>query len=321
MQPSFTTIVLPTRPQPDTLVAFFILKKYGKERFPGIEDASIQVWQSFPDGETENSLLSKGILLIDFGGGRFDHHNKEIKTTAANLVAEYLCVQDEASLAKLLEYARRDDFYGKGTMSPDPIDKALGLSGIISALNKFFPKNPEKVPDYIIPLLYVHHAEEIKRTQELPKEFENLIQSEKADVFYVKQRDKKLRVATIISDNASMAGYLRSQQGGRHDVILQKISSGHVNILTRPTKRVDLRSLAALIRLKEIRQSDISHVNMRDFAKTGQIKDVLEWYFDPATNSLLNGGLNPQEILPTKISYNEFRGILEDGLSEKIWRP
>ena len=160
----FTKIILPTRTQPDTLVAIFILKTYGREKFPGIDKAKIEVWQEMPTGENEESLLAKGVLLLDFGGGKLDHHGKEIKTTASNLVVELLGIQNEASLTKLLEYAKRDDFFGKGTLSTDPIDRALGLSGLVGALNKCLPNNPEQVPDYIIPLLWAHHQEELKRT-------------------------------------------------------------------------------------------------------------------------------------------------------------
>ncbi|MBI5140321.1 MAG: hypothetical protein HZA94_02660 [Candidatus Vogelbacteria bacterium] len=321
MPVEFKTIVLPTRPQPDTLVAIFILKTYGIEKFHGIDKAVVAIWQEMPSGGTEEELEKKGVLLLDFGSGKLDHHNKEPKTTASNLVVELLGLQNEASLAKLLEYAKRDDFYGKGTMSADPIDRALGLSGLIASLNKCMPSNPEQIPDYIIPLLWAHHQEELRRTEEMPREFETAIKSGKAEVFNVKQRDKNLRVVIISSDNASLAGFLRSQIGGRHDVVAQQLSSGHTNILTRPTKHVDLRSLIAIIRLTELGMAERDSQTMYNFSKTGKMEEVQEWYYDPATNSLLNGGLNPKETLATKIPLTHFRKTLEDGLSEKLWNP
>lgn len=321
MSSLYTTIILPTRPQPDTLVAIYILKKYGQEKFPGIETAKIEIRPTLQSNETEESLANAGCFLIDLGGGKFDHHNKEQKTTASNLISEYLGVREDASLAKLLEYAERDDFYGKGTMSSDPIDKALGLSGLITALNKSLPQEGEKVADYILPLIWAHHAEELRRTEELPQEFAKALESGLAKVFMVKQRAKNLRVVLITSGSGSLPGYLRSQQGGRHDVVAQQIPSGHVNILTRPTKRVDLRSLAALLRLKESGQEYVPQISLWDYAQTGRFEPVPEWYFDPATNSLLNGGLNPKDVPPTKISLNDMRQILEDGLSERIWSP
>lgn len=318
----YTTVILPTRSQPDTLVAIFILKKFGEARFPEIKGAAVDFWQTVPAGETEETLDQKGIILIDVGGGKFDHHASPVQTTASDLVARYVGVHEDPSLAKLLEYARRDDFFGKGTISEDPLDRAFGLSALIAALNKSLVKNPGRVVDIVMPFLVAHHNEEVRRTKELPLEFEEKRKRGEVHTFEIKQRDKKLRVVTVTSESGSLAGYLRSQQGGRFDVVAQWLPSGHVNILTRPTKRVDLRSLAALLRIEEATKSTQEiEMNMYDLAGKGRMKEIPEWYYDMATNSIQNGGLNPKDIPPTKISREEFIKILELGLSEKLWDP
>lgn len=318
----YSKIILPTRPQPDTIVAIFILKKFGEDKFPGIKNALVEFWQMLPEGETEASLNAKGCFLIDIGGGKFDHHDMKGKTTASDLISQYLEVSDDPSLAKLIEYARRDDFFGKGTISPDPIDRAFGLSSLIAVLNKSFVKEPSKVIDMTLPLLVAHHNEEMKRTVELPQEFEKKLASGEAETFMVQQRDKKLRAVIVSSESGSLAGYLRSQNGGKFDIVAQWLPTNHVNILTRPTKRPDLRSLIAIIRLEEatIAGYDIT-LSPRDLARFGRIKEVPEWYYDPATNSIQNGGLNPKEVTPTKIPRDRFKKIIELGLSEKLWSP
>ncbi|MSU55266.1 MAG: hypothetical protein EXS46_01870 [Candidatus Taylorbacteria bacterium] len=315
-------IILPTRAQPDTIVAIFVLKKFGKIRFPGIENSSVDVWQTVPDGETPDSLLSKGQLLIDLGGGQFDHHGKQTKTTATRLISEYLGVSESPSLQKLLEYTERDDFFGKGTISADPLDRAFGLSGLVAALNKNFSKRPAHVVEIVLPFIEAHFEEEVRRTEELPKEFEEKVLSGKAEIFFTKQRDKKLKVVIIDSENASMPGYLRSQVGGRFDVVAQWMPSGHVNILTRPTKHIDLRSLTAIIRTEELNlKGNTTNLDIRYLARTGRLPEILEWYYDQATNSIQNGGLNPKEIEKTKISRFSLRKLLEVGLSEALWNP
>lgn len=318
----YTKIVLPTRSQPDTLAAIFILKKFGEEKFPGIKEAKIDFWQAVPTGETTESLDKKGVVLFDLGGGRFDHHGRKPQTTASDLVADFLGVKDDPSLAKLLEYARRDDFYGKGTISNDPLDRAFGLSALVAALNKSLVKNPERVVEIVMPFLIAHHNEETRRTKELPQEFEEKLKKGEAETFETKQRDKKLHVVIVVSESASLAGYLRSQPGGKFDVVAQWLPSGHVNILTRPTKRIDLRSLATLIRMEEASRAgrDIE-TTAHELARPGRVMEAPEWYYDPATNSVQNGGLNPKEIPPTKISKDDFKKILDLGLSEKLWDP
>ncbi|KKU06095.1 MAG: 2'-5' RNA ligase [Parcubacteria group bacterium GW2011_GWA2_45_30] len=318
----FSKIVLPTRTQPDTLVAIFLLKKFAENRFPGIRNAEVDFWQVIPPGETEESLSRKGIIVMDLGGGRFDHHAKVPKTTASNLIAEYLGIREDPSLAKLLEYAERDDFYGKGTISADPIDRAFGLSALIAALNKSLVKNPARVVEVTLPLFIAHHNEEMRRTEEMPKEFQEKLARGEVETFEVRQRDKKLKAVILTSESGSMAGYLRSKNGGAFDVVAQWLPSGHLNILTRPTKHVDLRSLAAVIRIEEATRAGLElEMDIRELARFGRINEIPEWYYDPATNSIQNGGLNPKEISPTKISREDFRKILELGLSEKFWDP
>lgn len=315
-------IILPTRPQPDTLVAIHILKTYGNEAFPGIATAPVSVWQVMPENETPETLLEKGVLLIDLGGGMFDHHTKNPKTTASKLISSYLEVDEEPSLAKLLEYAERDDFYGKGTMSTDSLDRAFGLSGLITALNKTHTSEPEKVVEIVLPLIKAHHEEELKRTDVFPKELESIKSANKFKEFKIKQRDKNLKVVILESENIGMPGFLRSRLGGAYDVVLQRLPSLHVNILTRPTKRIDLRSLAVKIREEELDKSPYAFTgDKKELAVSGRIDEIPEWYYDPATNSIQNGGVNPKDVPCTKIDWEKWQEILEAGLSEREWTP
>lgn len=319
---TFTKIVLPTRSQPDTLMAIFILKKFGEGYFPGIKTAEVDFWQMIPEAETADSLEAKGVIAIDLGGGKFDHHGLKEKVTASDLVSRYLGMDNDQALAKLLEYARRDDFFGKGTVSNDPIDRAFGLSALIAVLNKSLVKNPGRVIDIITPILIAHYNEESRRITELPKEFEDLLARGQVTTFDVKQRGKKLKVVILTSESGSMTGFLRSQSGGKFDIVAQWLPSGHVNILTRPAKRIDLRSLAVVIRFEEARKAGFElSGEARELARPGRISEVPEWYYDPATNSIQNGGLNPKEVSPTKISKQDFRNLLEVGLSEQVWSP
>jgi hypothetical protein len=318
----YKAIALPTRPQPDTIVAILLLKRLGKDRLKGIEDAMYIHLPRLPEEETEESIIDQGIFLLDVGGGQFDHHNKFVQTTVSHIVAEYLEVGNNPSVSKLLQYAERDDFYGKGTVSTDPLDRAFGLSGLISALNKKYVDNPEMVIDLILPILGAFLDEEEKRTFEMPKELKEKLENGHAREFSVIQKNKKLRCIFIETNNTSMAGFLRSKNGGGFDVVALKLSSGHINILTRPIQRVDLRSLAVLIRLQEAEaRNNMIDGSPQDLSVPGTLKEVTQWYYDPATNSLLNGGPNPQNIEPTAIDPMEFLKILELGLSEKLWSP
>ena len=315
-------IAIPTRPQPDTIVAIFILKTFGKDLFPGIDKAVLEVASKIPETETFASMLKKGTLLLDIGGGDLDHHGKNPPVTCAELVCSLFGISDKPALSKLLDYVRRDDMSGKGTVSADALDRAFGLSGLVTALNKIHADDAPHVVSTVLPLIEAHYLEEVKRTEELPREFKEAVEAKKVDTFEVRQRDKKLKVVIIETENMSMLGYLRSQLGGAFDVVVRRSASGHVNILTRPTKRVDLRSLALVIRLEEgNKRGAMVKDDPRHLSSAGKLPEVPNWYYDTATNSILNGGSSPKDAEPTVIDAFTMRKLIQVGLSEQLWSP
>ena len=310
---SYKKIIIPTNLHPDTIIAIFILKDFGKEAYPGIAEAEIEILNTIPENETSESLSEKGFFLIDIGGSNFDHHSKN--KTASQLIAEDLKIENDPALSKLLTLAERDDKYGLGTISTDSIDKAFGLAGLISNLNKNFPSDPQKIIDLTLPIIRAHYLEERRRYKDLPEEFEQKLKDKKAEVFVVKQKDKKIKVVAIESDNPSIIGWLRASIGEKADVVLQKNSSGNVNIITKPLKRVDLRLVAAFLRQEEININNREiKIPPLEIIKPGRIQGAPEWYYDLATNSVLNGGINPKGTPPTSIPFERIKEIVKDGL-------
>jgi hypothetical protein len=312
----FTTICLPTLPQADTITAIFILKKFGGGVFPGVETARCEMVSKAEEGLSERDYLKQGKILIDLGGGIFDHHNKPKQTTATNLVIAALGLEKDKAFEKLIAYTERDDFYGKGTISNDPLDKAFGLSGLIAALKKAHPKDPTFIIECIIPLLDAHYARERMRTDELPKEFMALKEEGKFEECFVTQKKNKLKVCFIQSDNTQMPGFLRAVDGGRYDVVVQKRSSGHVNVITRSLKRVDLTELARMVRSEEYKlKHGAKKEDEAEFGNHARVEDVPNWYFDPATVSLQNGGMNPDQTEATLIPWSTMKEFVVKGLT------
>jgi len=311
---TYKKIIIPTRPHADVIVGIFLLIKFGAEKYPGIEDASIDIWQQLPAGENGLSLDKKGVLLLDIGQGKFDHHNKG--ENLAHLVAKDLGILGNSAIAKLLAYAERDDKHGLGTVSTDVLDKAFGLSGLISALNKTID-NPDKIVKTVLPILEAHLAEEKRRTQELPEEFEKKLKESKVEIFEVKQNKKNLKVVILESDNLSMAGWLKSAGGMKADLVCQRNSAGFTNILTKASKMVDLRWPAAYLRKAEAELRNIRLTcSTFEMMKEGKLSGISEWYYDRATNSVLNGGASPKGILPTIIPLDTITDILKESLAQ-----
>lgn len=307
-------ILLPTRPQPDTVVAIFLLKTFGKEKYPGIENASVEIQATLSPGETFDTLLEKGVVTLDLGGNLLDHHGKDPCTT--ELVAQHLGIEKDPALTRLIAYARRDDKDGKGTLSTDAIDRAFGLSGLIAALNKYKTEEPNVVVNHVLPLLEAYYFSARQHHVELPQEVERKKQAGQYEERAVRQKGKNLLIAFVVSDKPSMPTFLRSQQGPRADVVVQKLeSTNHFCIVSRQERNIDFSSAMSLIRLRE---AQLSGYELEDDAKylgqSGRIAEVPHWYFDPMTNSLLNGGAHNRDVKESAIPWDELKAIVHAGI-------
>lgn len=308
------TILLPTRPQPDTIVAIFLLKTFGKERFQGIEHASVEVNPTAPS-ESFEVLTAKRILPIDLGGGPLDHHGTD--RCASELVADFINISDNPALAKMLAYAKRDDAFGKGTVSSDPLDRAFGLSGLIASLNKQFPGQAQKVVEIVLPLLEAHYDASHKHLIELPAAVEEKKRTGEYAEEQVTQNGKRLKIAFVVSDEPGMVTYLRSFQGPRADVVVQRSEKGNrICIVTRQERNVQLAAVAALIRMREAELRNIKLPEDSSYwSQDGKVAELPMWYVDPATNSILNVGASADDTL---IPWDEMQRLVSKGLAIEL---
>ena len=317
---NINTVLFPSRPHADTILGFFLLRKFGEKLYPGVSTAHAVFSSHLPEGATPESLLAQGTLILDSGGGDLDHHSRGQVITLSELLLTKLGMANDPAFEKIIAFVRRDDLYGKGIISTDPLDRAFGLSGLITTLNKAYGHDHDKIVNAVLPLMEAFYIEEHRRTKEMPEEVEMKTYSGKAESFSVRQRDKNLKVIIIESDNPSLAGYLRSQMGGAYDVVALWSETGHLNIITRPTKHVDLRSLTALIRAEELKERG-SDRPIDELAQPGKIPEIPEWYYDDKTNSIQNGAMAKKDVPATKIEKIALKKLLELGLSEALWRP
>lgn len=312
---TYTKVFLPARPQPDTIIGLYLLSKYGGEDFLHIDKAEIQICKILPEGQTEKSLKEQGILCFDVGGGIFDHHTSSVQTTSSFMVAKHLNILRDDSIQKLLTFAKRDDMYGKGTISKDPIDRAFGFSGLLMTLNKNFPNDPTKVFQTMFPLISSHHEEEIRRCFEMPNELKILKEKDLFVETILNTKEGNSKIAFAETDNSNFAGFLRAQVGGGYDFVVIFSSTGHTNMLTKQSKKIDLRKLVSDIRKKEMENRKImTGLPQAVMEMPGLMPDVPCWYYDTATNSLQNGGVNKGGIESTTISKEDIIKIVVNSL-------
>lgn len=318
-------IVIFPKIQVDTIIAYFLLKNFGEAKFPGIGKAALEYWSEIKFDKGAEELEQDGYILIDLGNGRFDHHRlgpENKKISASHLVAQYLEIEDRPDLHKLLELARRDDLEGRGTLSNDPIDRAFGLSGLLTNLNKSIKDNPQRIVDIVVPLIAGHFLEENRRFEQLPLEFKELQQSGKVKEFRALQLGRQIHVVYAESDNPALAGYIRSRAVGA-DLVVQRASTGHVNFITKQSARLQLHKLARLVKLLEAQKAGITLRidSPAELEKSGRTEGLAHWYFDTRANTLQNGGVQPQGIPATVLTYEEIEQVVKQGLNVERMQP
>jgi hypothetical protein len=312
------TIAIFPKIQPDTVAAVFMLKKYGEAHFPGISQAEVVFWTSTEPGKTAEAYEAEGVLLIDLAGSRFDHHRDDHgkKTEcASSLVAKFLGVEGKPELRKLLSYAKRDDLEGKGTISTDPLDRAFGLSGIIMNLNRVYGQNPQSILDFVMAIFEAHVHDEHKRAVEMPLEWKNIKASGKAVEKSVRWGSQNVRLIALEAENVALPGFLRAYL--KADVVIQRLPSGHTNVITRQQTRVDLRDCMAHIRREEaqLKGLAVDHSDHETLCKPGRFEGLDEWFYDTAANTIQNGGVNPQNIPATRMTLERITQLVEAGLA------
>lgn len=312
---SIDKVVLPARPQIDTAVALYLLRRYGSEIFTGITEAEIEVLPNIDqEGKSDREFIEEGALLLDVGGGMFDHHKNN--STASELVARFLYVKHNPSIKKMLDFARRDDQEGKGIISDDQLDRAFGLPGLMTALNKSYPDDHTGVMNKVIALLDGHHREEESRAFGMPDEYETKKEAGEVIEQEVEHKRGEVKLVGMKTDNASMAGWLRSSKGPDADVVVLQQSSGHTNVLTAG-KYVDLRLVTSLIRQAELKSKGADDfLPHKILMQEGKFDSVPEWYYDLRTNSLLNGGVSPGDVPATNLSFKKIVDRVTAGLED-----
>lgn len=286
-------ILIPNKPHLDPIAAIYLLMHYGKDKFIGIEDASIIFWEKGEDPSRQEiiDMEQQGTLLIDVGGGIFDHHNNNIAETTTSLVASHLGIEQNPELSTLLNYIREDDLEG-----------LHNRYGELANLLKVMYKQNIPLPEVVGTALHI-----LKLFQNVQLDWHYKVKDEyetKKRVVKIKRNKRKLRVGIIESDNIQVANYGITQDN--LSVVLQKRTSGHVMILTNKHHRIDLREVIGAIRKKELELSGYNKpIEASKLRFEGKNEQLPNWFYHRSLNSFLNGSDALVKAEPTKVPFNE----------------
>lgn len=315
----FREIVTHVAPHLDEIVAVWLLRTFGEAKFPGIAKAKVTFWSTggaTPDGRTAAEYEQDGIILVGVGGGRFDEHPTETSARkegacATTLVAEALGVHEDPALEKILHFVVHNDLKG----SSQPFD----LPSMVKILHQQHPSSSKKVMDWALQAIEAKYQEQLRFWTSTKEQFEKIAQVETTPG----PRDSMLKIVTIESDDELMNKFARSPQGGQAAVIIQKRSTGNVQIFTNKVYGLTLYDTAQILRLAEQQKKGgvVQTTDWKTLSSEGVVPGCEEWFFHHGMQSLLNGSLTAKEVPPTRLSLEHIKQIVRIGIDPKSFEP
>jgi len=288
-------ILIPNKPHLDPMAAIYLLGQYGQDKFSGVYDAKIIFWDKGrqPTMEEIRQFEEQGILMIDVGGGLFDHHNKNDMTeeTSTSLVASYIGIDKKPEVSALINYIREDDLEGLHNRYGD----------LAYLVKEMYKQNTqfEQVLQFILQILHFFQNGQKEWHINVKKEFE-----EKCRIHKIKRYKRKLKIGIIESDNLQVANY--GLTTNNLSVVIQKRSSGHVMILTNKYHRIDLRESIVAIRKRELELCGYQKaIDFRKLEFEGQSTLVPNWFYHRSLNSFLNGSDALNKTEATRVPFKE----------------
>lgn len=315
---TFHTIVTHANPHLhfDETLTIWLLRKFGEKVFLGISTAEIKSWGTggkSPDGRSAQEYEQEGVLLIGIGNGRFDEHpsvngKRKEHECAATLVAKALGLRDEPALQEIFEFVLSSD----GKTSGHPFDIAN-----IAKASYQETSSPEEIMDWVMKGIEIKYQEQLRFFDAVRREFEK-----KAKIEEIQGPKGMLTMVSIVSDNSQMNKFARSVHGVKADMVIQKRSSGNVQIFTNARSGLVLYDIAQMLRLTEQElKGEIRTKDWKMLAAEGKVEGAEEWFFQTAGQMLLNGSLTATQVPATKIPFDKIKEIVRIGVDPQRFEP
>lgn len=288
----------------DEWYGVYLLKKYGKILFPGIDTALVidrltpEMMDELPDLEPE-TLRQHGYLSVGTLGGWFDEHQSDSamrsdKECAASLVFRALNLPDDIAKlhTRLMNFVKHTDLNGH-----DAAQKVLkgAARGYVDFCPQFILRKLNSAGESL---------EKIWEFMEMQIDAEVFSQQQYFEARDLAKFAKRLdgKFCLINSDNPTIAGALR---GSGAELVIVRKSTGHVLITTKG-KTIDTRALLRGIRSLEMAKRGLQ-------LEIGGIEDenwnfsLIPWYFhEPEGNILNTPDKSPVPVEATILTDVEF---------------
>lgn len=310
MATQYHTIVMHRSFALHAAAAVFLLRRFGNERYPGIEKAGFIFWDQYgsPGDRTSEEYEADGFILVDVGGGVFDTRNamRQLKMEAPLqlCVAEALGISDKDAVQEFLERTK--------TKSSHP----LGIDRLLSARQT--SRGPEEALRITLDDLSCAYGEIEHLFEKTREAFEANSSSE---VFRDAQGNE-YKLIVISSDDPFAVKYARSQSREKDTLVVQKMSTGHVTVVSSGPA---LTELAKILRVEELLARggkwDPSPADLNTLYNTGRIPYSPAWHLGDTRRLLTNGSPNDRSYSPTELSFERIKDCLKIAMNYGRFEP
>lgn len=181
---------------------------------------------------------------------------------------------------------------------------------LVNSMRKFFCDDPQEFVRWMFELLDGVYAEQQEQQSEwgaakaeFQKKTGTIVDLQNA------------RLVVIYSDNPRVAPYARSS--GEVDIVIQQLSSGHVQISAVREKTHIMPALARLIRAAEyVAEHDGRRPPFRDseLEQEGNLMQIRNWQFRNRY-LLLNGTPRNQWVQPTRLTLDTISDLVREAIT------
>ncbi len=299
-----------THPQPhlDEGVGIFLLLKYGEEKYPGVKDVianrNILFLRENEFTTTAENYEDAGYLLLGVGGGRFDEHatakndGRKEGECVATLVAKDLGIEKNPELRQILKFVTNVDL--------NPVGQPFEISSLMKLVVQ---------KDSLVAIDWLFIALQSK----LEEQYEFMVAAPKAAETACREQIGDISLAVVETDCGVVSKYLRTKEGGRADMIIQKSpTTGQVQIFTNQKENLDVSRLVVLIRLLERKISKkTDKIRPDELVREGCIESVPNWHCVIKAGQLLNGSRTSPHTPATKIPLKVIIGAVRCAVNKK----
>ncbi|OGY10236.1 MAG: hypothetical protein A3D26_02645 [Candidatus Blackburnbacteria bacterium RIFCSPHIGHO2_02_FULL_44_20] len=311
-------------PHLDEYVGIYLLQRYGRQKYPGIENAKVVYYdagRNSPDGTSAEEWEARGVLAVGIWGGKFDEHAngdqaRKLNECAATLIAKDLGIADRPELGRLLAFTKARDLGEETMLDGEKVEAGtFDLASLVKQMHLAYPDHPETVRSWVDAIIrgYIKNQEGFFQLKEHYDRNKLVVQIPGPS-------NRVYTVVLIRSNNKQVLGYARSKYGDKADIVVQQQTSGHIQILPNQSSGSSMRDTVHMVRIREMEAKELfGDLPWKDLSREGVLEHSEEWYYQPNGGMLLNGSLTARNMPPTKLGLHDILEILMVSLNPRVF--